>query len=134
IPNDWPLHRIETQDTKMVGVDEKRWRAWILAVQQTMWAQNGRIADGLALFKKNVTLHFEGQVECAICYSYCDGWKPTHGSLPKKPSRTCKNRFHSGCLFKRFKTSHSSSCPLRRSDILHQRMLKSPNSLYCTHY
>jgi len=32
-------------------------------------AQNGRIVDGLGLFKKNVTLHFEGQVECAICYS-----------------------------------------------------------------
>ncbi|KAF9258177.1 hypothetical protein L218DRAFT_964691 [Marasmius fiardii PR-910] len=117
IPNDWPLHRIEIRDTKMVGVDEKRWRAWILAVQQTMWAQNGRIADGLALFKKNVTLHFEGQVECAICYSIIS---VMDGSLPKKPCRTCKNRFHSGCLFKWFKTSHSSSCPLCRSDILHQ--------------
>lgn len=31
--------------------------------------QNGRIVDGLALFKKTVSLHFEGQVECAICYS-----------------------------------------------------------------
>ena len=36
----------------------------------TRSCQNGRIADGLSLFKKNVTLHFEGQVECAICYSY----------------------------------------------------------------
>ncbi|KAK1235775.1 hypothetical protein PQX77_000989 [Marasmius sp. AFHP31] len=71
IPSDWPLHRIEVKEVKRVGVDENRWRAWILAVQQTMWAQNGgRIVDGLALFKKNVTLHFEGQVECAICYSY----------------------------------------------------------------
>jgi hypothetical protein len=38
--------------------------------------QNGRIVDGLSLFKKNVTLHFEGQVECAICYSY----EYSHGS------------------------------------------------------
>lgn len=29
--------------------------------------------DGISLFKKNVTLHFEGQVECAICYSCVDG-------------------------------------------------------------
>lgn len=88
IPSDWPLHRIEVKDLKRVGVDESRWRAWILAVQQTIWShvstelsnniyqnsnhtvKNGRLTDGLSLFKKNVTLHFEGQVECAICYSY----------------------------------------------------------------
>ncbi|KAJ3932590.1 MAG: hypothetical protein NXY57DRAFT_1072227 [Lentinula lateritia] len=69
IPGDWPLHRIEIRDTKKVGVDDNRWRAWILGVQQTIWAQNGRILDGLALFKKNVAGHFQGQVECAICYS-----------------------------------------------------------------
>lgn len=38
IPVDWPLHRIEVKDTKRVGVDEDRWRAWVLAVQQTIWA------------------------------------------------------------------------------------------------
>ncbi|KAI3605699.1 delta 9-fatty acid desaturase [Moniliophthora roreri] len=116
IPNDWPLHRIEIRDVKRVGVDENRWRAWILAVQQTMWAQNGRIVDGLALFKKNVTLHFEGQVECAICYSIIS---VMDGSLPKKRCRTCKNRFHAACLYRWINTSHSSSCPLCRSDILH---------------
>ncbi|KAF5370318.1 hypothetical protein D9758_006910 [Tetrapyrgos nigripes] len=116
IPTDWPLHRVEIKDVKRVGVDENRWRAWLLAVQQTIWAQNGRIVDGLALFKKNVTLHFEGQVECAICYSIIS---VMDGSLPKKPCKTCKNRFHAGCLFKWFNSSHSSSCPLCRSDILH---------------
>ncbi|KAF8828303.1 hypothetical protein HHX47_DHR4000608 [Lentinula edodes] len=39
IPGDWPLHRIEIRDTKKVGVDDNRWRAWILGVQQTIWAQ-----------------------------------------------------------------------------------------------
>ncbi|KAK1229957.1 hypothetical protein PQX77_006950, partial [Marasmius sp. AFHP31] len=117
IPSDWPLHRIEVKEVKRVGVDENRWRAWILAVQQTMWAQNGgRIVDGLALFKKNVTLHFEGQVECAICYSIIG---VMDGTLPKKACKTCKNRFHAGCLYRWFSTSHSSSCPLCRSDILH---------------
>ncbi|KAJ3808145.1 hypothetical protein F5876DRAFT_46635 [Lentinula aff. lateritia] len=116
IPGDWPLHRIEIRDTKKVGVDDNRWRAWILGVQQTIWAQNGRILDGLALFKKNVAGHFQGQVECAICYSLIS---VMDGSLPKKPCNTCKNRFHAGCLFKWFNSSHSSSCPLCRSDILH---------------
>lgn len=115
IPSDWPLHKIEIKDVKRVGVDENRWRAWIFGIQQTIWSQNGRIVDGLELFKKNVTLHFEGQVECAICYSIIS---VMDGSLPKKPCKTCKNRFHAGCLFKWFNTSHSSSCPLCRSDIL----------------
>ncbi|KAG7441328.1 uncharacterized protein BT62DRAFT_937246 [Guyanagaster necrorhizus] len=117
IPTDWPLHKIEVKDMKRIGVDEKRWRAWMLGVQQTIWASdmlNGRIVDGLGLFKKNVTLHFEGQVECAICYSIIS---VMDGTLPQRPCRTCKNRFHGGCLYKWFNTSHSSSCPLCRSDM-----------------
>ncbi|KAF8551747.1 hypothetical protein OG21DRAFT_1605114 [Imleria badia] len=115
MPSDWPLHRLEVRDTKMVGVSEDRWRAWILGVQQIVWQQNGRIVDGLTLFTKNVTLHFSGQVECAICYSIIS---VMDASLPQKPCKTCKNRFHASCLYKWFKTSHSSSCPLCRSDIL----------------
>lgn len=38
IPSDWPLHKIEIKDLKRVGVDENRWRAWILAVQQIIWS------------------------------------------------------------------------------------------------
>lgn len=38
IPPDWPLHKIEVKDLKRVGVDNDRWRAWILAVQQTIWS------------------------------------------------------------------------------------------------
>lgn len=59
------------------------------------------------------------------------------GSLAKKPCKTCRNRFHAGCLYKAcfligvqlnavlmlpsqwFDSSHSSSCPLCRSEILH---------------
>ncbi|KAG2132698.1 uncharacterized protein EDB93DRAFT_1323055 [Suillus bovinus] len=115
LPSDWPLHRLEIRDTKMVGVSEDRWRAWVLGVQQIVWQQNGRIVDGLTVFTKNVTLHFAGQVECAICYSIIS---VMDSSLPQKPCKTCKNRFHASCLYKWFKSSHSSSCPLCRSDIL----------------
>ncbi|KAF8434511.1 hypothetical protein L210DRAFT_3763021 [Boletus edulis BED1] len=115
MPSDWPLHRLEVRDTKMVGVSGDKWRAWILGVQQVVWQQNGRIVDALTLFTKNVTLHFSGQVECAICYSIIS---VMDASLPQKPCKTCKNRFHASCLYKWFKTSHSSSCPLCRSDIL----------------
>ncbi|KAG6901384.1 hypothetical protein C0995_012648 [Termitomyces sp. Mi166 len=40
IPADWPLHKIEIKDLKRVGVDENRWRAWILAVQQIIWSHD----------------------------------------------------------------------------------------------
>ncbi|KAG2146336.1 hypothetical protein DEU56DRAFT_932250 [Suillus clintonianus] len=115
LPNDWPLHRLDIRDTKMVGVSEDRWRGWVLGVQQIVWQQNGRIVDGLTLFTKNVSLHFAGQVDCAICYSIIS---VMDSSLPQKPCKTCKNRFHASCLYKWFKSSHSSSCPLCRSDIL----------------
>jgi hypothetical protein len=38
LPPDWPLHPIEVKDSKKVGVLENRWRAWVLGVQQTIWA------------------------------------------------------------------------------------------------
>lgn len=86
LPVGYPLRAVEIRPVRRVGVTEKVWRRWLFAVQQTITAhvsygvsmmvsnsnhsQNGRIVDGLALFKKTVNLHFEGQVECAICYSY----------------------------------------------------------------
>ncbi|KAI0305195.1 hypothetical protein B0F90DRAFT_1702407 [Multifurca ochricompacta] len=115
IPNDWPLQRVTVKDSKRIGVPENRWRGWLLGVQQIVWSQNGRIVDAISLFKKNVTLHFEGQTECAICYSIIS---LSDGSLPRKPCKTCKNRFHSSCLYKWFNTSHSSSCPLCRSEFM----------------
>ncbi|GBE89079.1 hypothetical protein SCP_1500820 [Sparassis crispa] len=115
LPSDYPLHGIEIKDTKRLGVAEERWRAWVLGVQQILSFRGGRIVDGFSFFKKNVSSHFEGIPECAICYSIISA---TDGSLPRKPCRTCKNRFHAGCLFQWFNTSHSSSCPLCRSEVM----------------
>ena len=36
LPADWPLHTIEIRDSKLVGVTEDRWRAWVLGVQQIL--------------------------------------------------------------------------------------------------
>ncbi|KAI0273234.1 hypothetical protein BGY98DRAFT_998534 [Russula aff. rugulosa BPL654] len=115
IPNDWPLQRVTVKDSKRIGVSEGRWRGWLLGVQQIVWSQNGRIVDAISLFKKNVTLHFEGQTECPICYSIIS---LSDGALPRKPCKTCKNLFHSSCLYKWTKTSHSPTCPLCRSEIM----------------
>jgi len=115
LPADYPLHGIEIRDTKRVGVSDERWRSWILGLQQILTFRSGSIVDGLAFFKKNVSSHFEGLVECAICYSLLSA---TDGTLPRKPCKTCKNLFHAGCLYQWFNTSHSSSCPLCRSEII----------------
>ncbi|KAI0341369.1 hypothetical protein BDW22DRAFT_1358876 [Trametopsis cervina] len=117
LPSDFPLHTIMTKDSNSgrAGVAEDRWRAWILGVHQILTFRSGSIVDGLTFFKKNVTSHFEGQTECPICYSMISSGDFT---LPKKPCRTCKNKFHSSCLYKWFNSSHSSTCPLCRSEIL----------------
>ncbi|GJJ10582.1 hypothetical protein Clacol_004809 [Clathrus columnatus] len=70
LPAGYPLRTIEVKPIKRVGVHEKTWRRWLFAVQQVITTHNGRIVDGLVLFKKTANLHFEGQAECAICYSH----------------------------------------------------------------
>ncbi|KZO96166.1 hypothetical protein CALVIDRAFT_555263 [Calocera viscosa TUFC12733] len=112
LPPDFPLHGVEVRDIKRVGVPVEKWRQWMLQVQQTITSQNGFLLDALVLFKRNVTLYFEGVVECAICYSVIS---TTDRSLPTKPCKTCKNLFHNSCLYKWFNTSNQSSCPLCRS-------------------
>ncbi|PIL27721.1 hypothetical protein GSI_10874 [Ganoderma sinense ZZ0214-1] len=97
LPVDWPLHTIDIRDSRLVGVTEDRWRAWVLGVRQILTFRSGSIVDGLSFFLKNVTSHFEGIAECAICYSIVNA---SDGSLPRKPCKTCKNRFHAACLYK----------------------------------
>jgi hypothetical protein len=112
LPAEFPLKAVDVRDLRRVGVPENKWRGWLMGVQQTITSRNGLILEALTVFKKNVALHFEGVVECAICYSIIS---LTDRTLPTKPCRTCKNRFHGSCLFKWFNSSHSSSCPMCRS-------------------
>ncbi|GAA5878216.1 hypothetical protein JCM16303_002689 [Sporobolomyces ruberrimus] len=111
VPNEFPLVGVEVRDVRKVGVTDKQWRAWLLAMQQVISTQSAAIADALLLFKRNVTLHFEGVESCAICYSTVS---TVDRSLPSKSCKTCENKFHAGCLYKWFTTSHSSTCPLCR--------------------
>jgi hypothetical protein len=77
----------------------------------TLSAQNGSISDGVSSFRRNVTGALKGQSECAICYSIISGDK----QLPQKRCPTCKHTYHASCLFKWFKTSNASTCPLCRN-------------------
>ncbi|POW20925.1 hypothetical protein PSHT_02958 [Puccinia striiformis] len=112
IPSDYPLQPVEVLDIRKVGIPDTTWRAWLLVVQQSIANHNGSIAEAIGLFKKNISLHFEGVEACAICYAIIS---VVDRSLPSKACRTCRNRFHPSCLYKWFSTSHGSSCPLCRS-------------------
>lgn len=112
LPKNYPLQQAEVKDVKRIGVPEAKWRYWLLATQQVITAQNGSIIDALNLFKRNISLHFEGVEDCAICYSIIN---VSDKSLPSKICRVCKHKFHAMCLLRWFKTGNSASCPLCRS-------------------
>ncbi|GAA6054199.1 hypothetical protein JCM3770_002829 [Rhodotorula araucariae] len=111
VPSEFPLAAVEVREVRKVGVTDKQWRAWLLAMQQVITSQSAAIADAILLFKRNVTLNFEGIEGCAICYSTVSTLDRT---LPSKTCKTCNNRFHASCLYKWFTTSHGSTCPLCR--------------------
>ncbi|KAG8943606.1 listerin E3 ubiquitin protein ligase 1 [Tulasnella sp. 424] len=67
-PADYPLRSINVEGGQQLGISSNKWKAWLLNVQMVA-NQTGSLVDALALWKKNISLHFEGQVECAICYS-----------------------------------------------------------------
>ena len=118
LPPAYPLARAEVESVHRVGVVEKKWRFWIINAQGVINFSSGgvgegnSIIDGLMAWRKNVTAAMKGQTECAICYSVVSADR----QLPNKKCSTCKNTFHSSCLFKWFKSSNSSSCPLCRNN------------------
>lgn len=112
IPANYPLRRVVVEGLQRIGVKDNQWRAWLLASQAVLTAQNGSILDAISLFQRNVSLHFEGVADCNICFSILS---VQDKSLPSKKCQTCKNLFHSSCLFKWFKSSSQSRCPLCRT-------------------
>lgn len=112
LPANYPLRRVAVEGLQRVGVKDAQWRAWLLGSQAVLTAQNGSVVDAISLFQRNVSLHFEGVADCNICFSILS---VQDKSLPSKKCQTCKNLFHSSCLFKWFKSSSASRCPLCRT-------------------
>ena len=110
LPATFPLHPATVSSISRVAVDEKHWTAWLRRAQGAILFNNNDLVAGLINFKKNISGALKGVSECAICYSIV----AEDGKLPNKTCRTCKNRFHGGCLFTWFKTSNASLCPLCR--------------------
>ena len=116
LPPTYPLHAVAVTTGQRVGIDEKKWAAWLntsnIAINFSSSSQGlGCIIDGLVAWRKNVVGKLKGQSECAICYSVVSADR----QLPTKRCGTCKHMFHGSCLFRWFKSSSSSSCPLCRN-------------------
>ena len=111
LPSNFPLGQATLQGVNRVAVDDKKWRSWLLNSQGVITFSNNSLVDGIIAFRHNVSGALKGQTECAICYSIVGADK----QLPTKKCGTCKNLFHGSCLYRWFKSSNSSSCPLCRN-------------------
>ena len=111
VPTTYPLENVTVEGPLRLGVKENQWKGWLLASQRVISLTNGSIMESIELFNRNVNLHFSGFEDCSICYSILH----QDLSLPSKTCPTCSNKFHAACLYKWFKSSGSSTCPLCRS-------------------
>jgi hypothetical protein len=111
LPGAYPLEQATVTSRNRVGVSEKNWQSWLRTFQVIIFS-TGSLIEGLVAFRRNVQGALKGQNECAICYSIIG----TDMQTPNKKCGTCKNNFHSTCLFRWFKSSNSSSCPLCRNN------------------
>ncbi|KAJ5385457.1 Zinc finger RING-CH-type [Penicillium concentricum] len=115
LPPAYPLQPALVVGRSRVLVDEKKWKSWLLTIQGVIMFANGNLVDGLLAFRRNVQGALKGQSECAICYSVIS----TDMQTPNKRCATCKNTFHSVCLFRWFKSSNQSTCPLCRNNFVY---------------
>jgi hypothetical protein len=111
LPGAYPLEQATVTSRNRVGVSEKNWQSWLRTFQVIIFS-TGSLVEGLVAFKRNVQGVLKGQSECAICYSIIG----TDMQTSNKKCGTCKNNFHSTCLFRWFRSSNSSSCPLCRNN------------------
>lgn len=58
--------------------------------------QNGRLCDGISIWKRNLDKKYEGVEECFICYSVV---QLDNLQLPKITCKACKKKFHCKLIF-----------------------------------
>ncbi|EKX50542.1 hypothetical protein GUITHDRAFT_66966 [Guillardia theta CCMP2712] len=109
VPELYPLRVVEVEGTRRVGISEGKWKKWALSMRTLLDNKDGSLLDAILLWKKNVDQVFEGVEECPICYTVIH---MVNNSLPTLSCHTCRNKFHSACLYKWFNTSNKSTCPL----------------------
>ncbi|RMD40395.1 hypothetical protein DV735_g4713, partial [Chaetothyriales sp. CBS 134920] len=111
LPAAFPLASPTLSSQTRVAVSERTWQSWLRTFQIVIFSTNS-IIEGLVAFRRNVAGAIKGQGECAICYSVIGSDMQT----PNKKCSVCKNVFHGGCLYRWFRSSNASTCPLCRNN------------------
>ncbi|XP_043725325.1 E3 ubiquitin-protein ligase listerin isoform X2 [Telopea speciosissima] len=112
LPISYPLRPVDVDCTSSLGISESKKRKWLMSLTAFVRYQNGALAEAIRIWKSNFDKEFLGVEECPICYSIIH---TSNHSLPRLACKTCKHKFHGGCLYKWFSTSHKSTCPLCQS-------------------
>jgi hypothetical protein len=111
IPPEYPIQPVTIEGGERLGIGEAKWRAWLLSVQ-TLLGQNLSIVQVIQQWKINAERALEGVEPCSVCYCVL---QPSDRALPGPSCKTCRNKFHSACLYRWFKTGGSATCPMCRS-------------------
>jgi len=117
-PECWPLRLGTVEVSPVVGLSKGK-NARLKISIQSVFRMNG-VQNAVQIWIENIEGFLKDVEECYICYSvtYHHGTKGTGtgtgagGSIPNKQCKTCKNKFHSECLLKFFRTSGKTICCL----------------------
>ncbi|CEL98161.1 unnamed protein product [Vitrella brassicaformis CCMP3155] len=110
-PEHYPLQPVTAAETpEIAGVPKRRTMNWLLSTVRTL--KTSSLSAALTVWYDNLRLFSSSLEDCPICFSVVH---PQHRSLPKTACPTCKHKFHAECIFKWFRTSHKTTCPLCQS-------------------
>jgi hypothetical protein len=129
IPMEYPLKNVDIQVKQLIGIPESKWLKWKLMMISLINSYDKSIIEAILWWKANMEKELQGIGKtiqeqflsfsvsyfllflepCIICYSVIHS---KNNSLPSISCSTCKNKFHSNCLYTWFKTSGKNSCVL----------------------
>jgi len=133
LPQNYPLGAIKVDCKKHIG---GKFQAREIVKQLSIYLthQNGRLYDGIFIWKRNLDGKYDGVEECYVCYSVIH---QENLQLPRNTCKTCKKKFHckllklhcyefvciidiflsftASCLYRWFTSSNKSTCPLCRN-------------------
>jgi len=112
LADNYPLRAVTVTSKHRMGINESTWRTWLLSMTTLLMTQDGTVLDAALLWQNSLDKHFDGTELCPICYAL---FHASNHSLPSLPCKTCKTKFHSGCLYTWFNNSHKNECPICRS-------------------
>ena len=109
-PDCWPLRLAKVEVSPVIGLSKAK-NARLQVSIQSVFKLNG-VQKAIRIWIENIEGFLSDVEECYICYSVTYHGTSGSGSIPSKQCRTCKNKFHSECLLKYFKTSGKTICCL----------------------